>query len=281
MEDLDTAKFIISTLLGLPVVSISSKQQELTYTPEETENIKSVPPVRLMRLDFVAVILTETGEHHKALIEMQKSLEKIDVMRFRNYLAEEYKRYDTVDGKDELLPVIPIYILGDNLPKTQTACFRVIRGDYYDAVHKKNINEQEDFVNLLSHDMVVVQTRKIESNLYEDKLDKLLSVFEQQYFIDDKKIFKDYKHVIDDENIRRIIDILHYCASNVEERKQIEAEHEAWRVYYALVKDEREKITEKDVVIAEKDAVIAEKEELLARERALRAKLNALTNSNQ
>jgi hypothetical protein len=281
MEDLNTAKFIIGTLLNQEVISIDAKSQELSYyTPEEQE-AKTAPLLRLMRLDFVATVLTKTGERKKALIEMQKAFANVDIMRFRHYLAEEYKREDTVNDRREILPVVTIYIIGDTFPEIDTACVRVNR-EYYDAIHERVINRRSNFIELLTHDCVIVQTPRIESDRYQTKLDKLLSVFEQKHFIDTKEIYKDYKYTIDDDNIRRIIDILHYCASELEERKQIEAEHEAWRVYYALLKNELAKvneqirdIVEKDVIIAEnrialaeKDAALAEKEAALAEKEA-------------
>jgi predicted DNA binding protein len=275
MEDMETAKFIIGTLLDQPVVTIDAKSQELSYyTPEENAE-KHAPLLRLMRLDFVATILTETGEYKKALIEMQKAFANVDIMRFRNYLAEEYKREDATNGRREILPVVTIYILGDAFPDIETACVRINRR-YYDAVHKTFINARNYFIELLTHDSVVVQTPKIESDRYQTKLDKLLSVFEQKYFIDEKEIYKDYKHVIDNENIRRIIDILHYCASEVEERKLIEAEHEAWRVYYALLKNELEKVNKQAVTIAEKDIIIAENAVALAQKNAALAQKDVI-----
>jgi hypothetical protein len=263
MEDIDTAKFIIGTLLDQPVMSIDAKSQELSYYTSEEKEANHAPLLRLMRLDFVATVKTESGEYKKALIEMQKAFANVDVMRFRNYLAEEYKREDTFNDKREILPVITIYIIGDAFPDIETACVRVNR-KYYDAIHQKVIGKRNYFIELLTHDCVMVQTPKIESERYETELDKLLSVFEQKHFIGTSEIYKDYKHVIDDENIRRIIDILHYCASDVEERKKIEAEHEAWRVYYALQKENLLKIGEQTKILAEKDNVIVEKDNVIA-----------------
>jgi len=51
-------------------------------------------------------------------------------MRFRTYLAEQYKRKDTVavDGKDteEVLPVITIYLLGFELSETKAIALHII-----------------------------------------------------------------------------------------------------------------------------------------------------------
>jgi hypothetical protein len=170
--------------------------------------------------------------------------------------------------------VITIYIVGDRIPEIDTACVRVNR-EYYDAVHEKTIGKRSNFIELLTHDSVVVQTGRIESGRYRTELDKLLSVFEQDHFVGDSGIYKDYKHRVDSENIRRITDILHCCASSAEERQQIEAEHEAWRVYYALVKEEREKVNEQIMSLAEKDAIIAEKDAALIKKDAALVEKNA------
>jgi hypothetical protein len=64
-EDLDTAKFIIGTLLDQPIMSIDAKSQELSYYTPEEKGIKP-PLLRLMRLDFVATVRTKTGEYKRS-----------------------------------------------------------------------------------------------------------------------------------------------------------------------------------------------------------------------
>jgi hypothetical protein len=293
MEDTETAKFIVGTLLGHTVVSIDAKAQEMTYTSadkdeskekEEGNEKKPSSVVYIMRLDFIATIQTEAGEYKKVLIEMQKALSMVDIIRFRDYLGEQYKRRDIVDGQAEVLPIIPIYIIADKLPNINTACVRVNRS-YYDVIHEKYINERDAFIERLSHDCIVVQTLRVDSDRYATNLDKLLSVFEQKHFVY-KEIDKDYPYKIDNDNIRRIIDILHYCASDAAERQKIEYEAEAWRVYelareellQELKKEKEDKqriIAEKDTVIAEKDTVIAEKEAALIREQEEKVRILA------
>jgi hypothetical protein len=276
MENEQTARFIVSTLLDIPVVSIEVKSQEVTYVEDEQSKLQAVA-LRLYRLDFVATIRTGKNEYTKVLIEVQKALKLTNLQRFRNYVAEQYKRKDIVGNKENILPIIAIYILGFELPEISTACVRVNK-NYFDAVHKIVLDVKSHFIERVMHDCVVVQTRKIEKELYLTNLDKLLSVFEQDYFVDEKTT-KYYHHSIDDDNIRQIIDILHYCASDVNERKRIEAEHEAWETYQELlesaekdnlqtiVRERAEKeaaLAEKDVALAEKEAALVEKEAALA-----------------
>ena len=290
MEDGEVANFVVSTLLGVPVISIEVKSQEITYVEEEQSKVQAVA-LRMYRLDFVATISTgknaKTGkdEYAKVLIEVQKALKLTNLQRFRNYVSTQYKQDSIIDGKKTVLPIIAIYILGFQLPEILTACVRVNK-NYFDAVEDKNLDDvKSHFIERVMHNCVVVQAGRIKKGRYSKALDKLLSVFEQDYFVDGE-ITKDYAYSIDDENIRRIINVLHFCASDVEERKKIEAEQEAWDTYRELLESaeienlqtieqeraekERER-AEKEQERAKKEAafaVIAEKEAIIARERA-------------
>jgi hypothetical protein len=269
MEDKETSKFIVTTLLGKPVVSIEVKSQEVTYTEDEQEKALAVA-LRLYRLDFVATIQTGDNEYTKVLIKVQKALKITNLSRFRKYIAEQYKRKDVIEDKETNLPIIAIYILGFELPEIETSCVRVNK-NYFDAIHEENMDVKCHFIERIMHNCVVVQTRKIEKERYKTDLDKLLSVFIQDNFVD-SEMTKYYHYLIDDENMRRITDILHYCASDAKERSKIEAEIEAWETYQELLesseKDNLQKIEEQEAIIAEKEAALAEKEAALARERA-------------
>ncbi|MDR1864972.1 MAG: hypothetical protein LBR08_05300, partial [Bacteroidales bacterium] len=261
MENGEVARFVIGTLLEQSVVSVDVKSQEFIHMKDEpTEHELAI--LRLIRLDFVATIQTETGEYKKVLIEMQKVLKVADISRFRKYIAEQYRREDTVEGEQTILPIVTIYILGFDLPEIHTACVRVDRR-YYDAIHQVSISERSHFIERLTHDSVVVQALRIESGRYGTKLDRLLSVFEQNHFITDSEMYKDYDLNTDDADIRRITSILHYCATDAEERRRIEAEDEAWRSYRDVLKegmkDNLQTIERQAKVIVEKEAALAEK----------------------
>ncbi|MDR1155351.1 MAG: hypothetical protein LBL04_11645 [Bacteroidales bacterium] len=267
-EDNETSKFIVSTLLGKPVVSIEVKSQEVMYMEDEQAKALAVA-LRMYRLDFVATVQTGDSEYTKVLIEVQKALKITNLSRFRNYIAEQYKRNDVVDGRETGLPIIAIYILGFELPEIATSCVRVNKS-YFDAIHETDMDVKSHFIERIMHNCVVVQTRKIEKERYTTDLDKLLSVFIQDSFVD-SKMTKYYHYPVEDKNIRRITDILHYCASDAKERARIEAEIEAWETYQELLesseKDNLQKIEQQEAALAEKDAALAEKDVALARER--------------
>ena len=262
MENDSVAKFFIGTLLGQTIENVEVKPQEFTYTDE-------LAGLAVFRLDFIATIKTDTGEQKKVLIEIQKAKNQIDLMRFRNYLAEQYKKEDVLNNEKVILPITTIYILGFKLPEIDAPCIKVER-NYKDLVKNKIIDKKSDFVEKLTHDSYIIQVDRI-TNSYSSKLEKLLSLFEQQHFIDDKKITKEFTHELDNDDIKLTTDILHFSGTNPEERKKIETEQEAWRTVNAMfadakkellqfIEEKQKEIGEKEKEIGEKDKEIGEKE---------------------
>ena len=233
MENEKVAKFFIGTLLEQTIETIEVKPQEFTYTNE-------LIGIAVFRLDFIATIKTESGESKKVLIEIQKAKNLIDIMRFRNYLASQYGKEDEINGQKVILPITIIYILGFKLPEITSSCLKVER-NYKDLVNNASIETKSDFIEKLTHDSYVVQVGRI-TGRYQTKLDKLLSLFEQTNFTDDRKIVKDYNHVIDNEDIKAVVDILHYSGTDKVERKKLETEQEAWRTIDAMTENLREKV---------------------------------------
>lgn len=243
MENDRVAKFFIGTLLEQTIESIEIKPQEYTFVkdldmdnPEiqkfVKEKIRDQLSINMYRLDFIATIKTENGEFKKVLIEIQKARNKVDLMRFRNYLAENYKKEDLVNQFKQVLPITTIYILGFKLPEIETACLKAER-NYMDLIEQKIVHQKSEFVEKLTHDCYIVQVERI-TNRYQTKLDRLLSLFEQSNFLDDKRIIKEYKHDIENEEIRISTDILHHAVVDPKEKKLIEDEQEAWRSINAM-----------------------------------------------
>ena len=233
MENDKVAKFFIGTLLEETIETIEVKPQEFTYVNE-------LIGVAVFRLDFIATIKTKSGELKKVLIEIQKAKNLIDIMRFRNYLASQYGKEDDINGEKVILPITTIYILGFKLPEITSPCLKVER-NYKDLINNSNIETKSDFIEKLTHDSYVVQVGRI-TERYQTKLDKLLSLFEQANFTDDRKIVKDFNHEIDNDDIKILADILHYSGTDKEERKKLEIEQEAWRSIDAMTENLREKV---------------------------------------
>ncbi len=253
MENDRIAKFFIGTLLDQSIESVEVKPQEFTYVNE-------LAGLAVFRLDFIATIIDSNGQTKKVLIEIQKAQNQIDLMRFRNYLGEQYKKQESIDGKTVALPITTIYILGFTLPEIISPCIKVARS-YTDLINKTTIDTKSDFVEKLTHDCFVVQVERITAR-YQTRLDKLLSVFEQANFVDEKKIIKEFNHTTDLEELKLMTEILHHSGTNPEEKKKIETEQEAWRTVNAMFAEKEEKyqqeLKETYQALHEKDQIIAE-----------------------
>lgn len=267
MEDKRIAKFFIETLMEEPVEKVWLKPQEFTH-PEEVKGLGT------FRLDFIATIKTESGEFKNVLIEIQKARNSLDLMRFRNYLGEQYKKEEEIKTEKgnviTPLPIVTIYLLGFTLPGVETPAVKVAR-EYIDLITHKVIPRKTDFIEKLTHDCFVVQLLRIKGK-WHTKIEELLSVFEQNYFIDDKKIIKEYKYDITNKNMKRIVDVLNYEGTDPLRKKEIETEQEYWRTFYAeagegfrenLEKIEKqEKIIEENKITIEENKITIEKKDI-------------------
>jgi hypothetical protein len=271
MENKRIARFFVETIIGEKVEEIAMVPQEYTYyskIKEKTGKKKKEEWVvlSLIRFDFVATILTDKGEHKKIFIEIQKSSKPADLLRFRTYLGEQYKRMDVVEiatGKVErALPVICIYLLGFKLPKIKSAAIKVGR-TYIDMIGQREIPQKNMWIEALTHDGYFVQIPHVKGKP-RTLLEKLLSIFEQQYFIDDKKTIKEYEYPVDNENVKAIMEILRHAAADAKTKREME---EAW--WYEENEKEYEKVEkellESKKIIADKDREIAELRRLLGK----------------
>jgi DNA repair exonuclease SbcCD ATPase subunit len=145
-------------------------------------------------------------------------------------------------------------------------------------LNKKPINAKSKFIENLTHNSYVIQAGRITDVRYTTNLDKLLSIFEQRYFVkEDSVARKEYPYQPDDEDMTLITDLLYEIGADPKEQKQIEDEEEALRIINN-VKDplkrsleEKEKtiekqaksLEEKDKTIEEKDKTIEEKDKTI------------------
>ncbi len=183
MEDLDIAKGLIGSIIGEEIIEMHFAAQEVTTRRRDHS-------LALFRLGFVATIRTQTGRTRKALIELQKSRITDDAQRFRNYLGKQYqKTEDTIqpDGAvhSESLPIIAIYILGFDLEKHLPAMVKVNR-EYLDMITQEPVKGASRFIEALSHDTYVIQALKLHHDVQSD-LERILSIFGQDHFADEKK----------------------------------------------------------------------------------------------
>jgi len=150
-----------------------------------------------------------------------------------------------------------------------TACLRIGRG-YYDLIEERTMEASANFVESLTHGCYIVQTSRITGRL-RTPFDRLLSVFEQKNFMDKTQASKRYDHPISDEEIKEIVDILHYLSVDPDGRKELDDE-QYYREYldatfgplYAKIDEKTQKLIEKETEIAAKDAELSVKDAEIA-----------------
>jgi hypothetical protein len=246
LEDADIARDLLSTILGEEVINLEFKPQETST--ESTENIK------ILRLDFKAIIKKKDGTLFKVLIELQKSKQVFDVMRFRRYLGDNYRKEDQLVENDGTtvfrpLPIITIYFLGFLLNNVPSGVIKVKR-EYVDAVTEEILGVKEDFVELLSHDSYMIQVGRLPKES-RGKLDRVMQIFSPMYQNKANKHQVDFQGDIHDPLVLKMVERLSRAIASDEYRDKMDVEDEIDRIF------ERE-LGKKDIVIAQKDKLIDE-----------------------
>jgi hypothetical protein len=274
MENRRIATFFLSTILEQQVKDIAVLPQEFTCkldrtkvsdeeSAEDRDTKGGVQYYSIFRLDYVATVRDSGGKYRRILIEIQKSWDIMDIMRFRKYLGEQYTRVDMIDGKETVLPITTVYILGNNLPEIGCPCVKVGR-THIDMLNRQPIDAKSEFIENLTHDSYVIQTGRITDVRYTTNLDKLLSIFEQKYFVvKGSEVRKEYPYQPEDENMRLITDLLYEMGANPETREEIEKEEEALRIIANIYKDNDKNLKERDKELKEKDKKLKEKDKKL------------------
>jgi hypothetical protein len=246
LEDADIARDLLSTILGEEVINLEFKPQETST--ESSEGIK------ILRLDFKAIIKKKDGTLFKVLIELQKSKQVFDVMRFRRYLGDNYRKEDQVIEKDGLavfrpLPIITIYFLGFLLNNVPSGVIKVKR-QYVDAVTEEILGVKDDFVELLTHDSYMIQVGRLPKES-RGKLDRVLQIFSPMYQNKADKHLVDFQGDIYDPLVLRMVERLSRAIASDEYRDKMDVEDEIDRIF------ERE-LGKKDMLIAQKDKLLNE-----------------------
>ncbi|MDX2283180.1 MAG: hypothetical protein NW241_03425 [Bacteroidia bacterium] len=265
LEDAEIARGLLSTILGEDVLSLEVKPQETA--------IETGGGIHILRFDFHAVIQKPDGKRHKVLIELQKAKQAFDVMRFRRYLSEHYRKEDLVvndRGTPEKrpLPIVTIYLLGFQLDSIAPAVVKINR-QYRDAVTQEVLDIKEDFVELLTHDSYLIQVRRLAGKA-RSKLERVLQVFSPVYQTAQDRRRMDFQGETDDPLVRQIVDRLGRAIASEEIRDKMDVEDELDRIF------ERE-IQKYAALIAEKEA-LAEAQQRRAEEQQRRAEAEIQKN---
>jgi hypothetical protein len=274
MEDNQIARDILETLLGVNIKSLVLKPQEIAHKARNKD-------VRIFRIDFKAVIQTETGEYKSVLIEIQKAkkLKDLKTARFRRYLGKNYMTLEdimTPEGvlQKEALPLVPIYFLGFNLKNVKVPILKVGRV-YQDANTSEAIEAKtkEPFIETLSHDLFVIQIQRLKMEV-KTELEKVMDVFSQvKYSTNDNHVLE-YTGDMSNPKVERIVKRLNEAILDNELLEAMWAEEEVsdeFEKLESLIEEERR---------AKEEERKAKEEERRAKEEERRAKEAAILEKN-
>lgn len=276
LEDIEIAKELLAAILGEDIVSIELKPQETLA--------ESSRGITILRFDFNAVIRKNNGEMHKVLLELQKAKQPMDIMRFRRYLGENYRKEDVFMNEDgtsvsQPLPIITIYFLGFSLQNIPSAIVKINRV-YRDVVTQEVLQIKNEFVELLTHDSFIIQVRKL-SDGPRNRLERILRIFSPDFEVSDDKHMLDFQGDTNEPLVKRMVERLGRAIASEEIRHNMDLEDELDRIIdrethkYLLTILEKdaelaqkdEQLTQKDEQLTQKDEQLAEKDRLLAEEK--------------
>jgi len=253
MEDNSIAKLLISSIIEQEVLSLEFNPQESTLElPEHS--------ITVYRLDFTANIKTPDGSK-AVLIEIQKSQLPSDIMRFRKYLGEQYRKMAVQPASDTnqeeiAIPIITVYFLGHELEHFKRPVLQVLR-QCRDSITKELLIGQDEFVENLTHDCYIIQIPYLHKKR-RNELETLLGVFDQSNRTDDHHILNVSEEDFP-EKFRPLIRRLQRAIAEPVIRKSMDIEDEILNV---LQKKERQ-IAQKEKELEESRKTIEENEKVI------------------
>ncbi len=177
-------------------LSESEKQEAINkISLKEPAGIKDI---KLMHLDFTAVIEKEDGEEELVMIELQQVPVETDIFRFKQYISENFqkkrklKQIDPDSGEELEIEfpyrLIPIFILNFRIENQISDLMIKTRQIKTGIFTDKEISGNNEFIDNLSYELYVVQLPYLEQaeklnfepDSYKGKLLALLQLFDQR-----------------------------------------------------------------------------------------------------
>jgi predicted transposase/invertase (TIGR01784 family) len=237
MADFKAAKILLSALLGDGIEILELLPQERPI-PLNNEQGKNPLVISVVRFDYCAT-LNINGEKKKVLIELQKGKNELDVARFRRYLGAHYDTKEHLKGVKEVLPIIAIYIFGFNMEGVEPAVTR-FHPSGTDLIENIPFNHGKDeVVDCLTHTSYFVQLSKLPAKS-KNRVSKILSVFSQHWVRDDEKRLYLPDELLEDIEIKVLVDRLHNALLDTETQRQLVEEYE----YYLTIENNIQKSKE-------------------------------------
>lgn len=272
LEDIEIARRFLSKIIGEEII-------ELTFQPLENITRSDRFEIIILRLDFKATIKTADGTQKKILIELQKGKQPGDILRFRKYLGDNYRKEDSIQQGNEVskssLPITTIYFLGFPLINIPTTVMKVNRV-YHDLITGKTIESKEEFVEKLTHDSFIIQISRLGK---EDRteLERLLKVFNQTYISDDSKILEiKESELTGDELLELMANRLRKAATEEELLAKVELEEEVEQMLDAHIREKQILVEAKSKLEQERNQLAEEKDQITQEKDQLAEKNNQL-----
>ncbi|MGA2080179.1 MAG: hypothetical protein ABSH53_06155 [Holophaga sp.] len=281
LDDEKVAKLMLSALLGREVLELTFRPTEMPHTVEKPDGTQLL----VLRMDFAATVQLEDGSRKLVLIEIQKARNAWDVQRFRRYLGENYSSernsYPDCAGKQQPLPILTIYFLGEGLNGIDVPVLKINR-HYMDVATGDEVRITDPFVEALTHDSIVVQVNRLK-NRRRTELERLLAVFDQG------QAFRSDPHLLDileenfPERYREVLRQLLRAGADQEILEKMHIEDEILKAFQDHARensDLRQTVSEQATVIEEKDQALEQKDKALEqKDKALEQKDKALEES--
>jgi len=264
MEDTEIAKLILSTIIDEEIEILEFSPQENIITLENRS-------LTVYRLDFSAKIRLPDQSYKQVLIEIQKAKYSTDIMRFRRYLGEQYKKttsiyyFQEIDKKrvkKRAIPILTVYFLGHKLENFEIPVIKVKR-NYTNGITDESLTGKEPFIESLTHDSYVIVIPELSSEK-QSEIEQMLAIFDQTLIVSDDHILLINESTYP-EKFKPIIRRLHMASASHEIRQKMEAEDEIIEELQTL---ERE-IEEKNEILAENKKQLAEKDKVLAEQKKI------------
>ncbi len=253
MEDERIAKTLLTALLKKKVVDVKIRRNEYA-------NVTRRESISMFRIDFAATVLDEEDMPHLMLIELQKTWLPSETLRFRRYLALQYNNEENMLKQENgkyAIPMVAIYLLGHCIGEVTEPVVYVNHHAYDYEGKEVKVGMPDPFVESLQHDSIVVQIPLLHGRV-NNRLEQMLSVFDQANVADDKKVIRvDDKQFEGDNDMEYIVRRLQSAAADPDMRYQMNAEDE----FFKELESRDTLIMEKDKKLEEKDKKLEEKEQ--------------------
>lgn len=254
LEDIEIARELLTTILGVKIIGLEVKPQETLVVGGEGGEIK------IFHLDFKAVVDLGKGKQKTVLIELQKAKKSHDILRFRKYLGENYRKEEVrknVKGELEsyALEIVTIYILGFKLEGVDVAVLKVLR-KYENAITGEIATATNEFVTHLTHESFIIQIPRLE-NAQRNQLEEVLEVFSQDNIEDDLHILN-FKKETKNPLVKKMVKRLSKAVANEDIKRAMDAEDSIERL---INRELEEKLREQAEAYEEKLKTLAQEKE--------------------